>query len=73
MEDEATLQSELNSNGRATRVMRHKWLPDNLSRVITVHGIHTKTVDPQAFELSSLEPLTVTPRVLPLKDDEPMG
>ena len=56
MEDEATLRSEINSNGRATRVMRHKWLPDNLSGVGTIHGIRTETVDPQAFELSSPEP-----------------
>ena len=50
MEDEATLRSEIKSNGRATCVMRHKWLPDNLSGVGTVHGIHIETVDPQAFE-----------------------
>ena len=53
--------------------MRHKWLPDNLSGVGTVHEIRIETVDPQAFESSSPEPWTVTPLVLPLKDDGPIG
>ena len=73
MEDEATLRFEIISNERATRVMSHKWLPDNLSRVSTVHSLRIGTVDPQAFKQSSPKPRTVTPRVLLLKDDDPMG
>ena len=56
MEDEATLRSEIISNERKTCVIRHKWLPDNLSGVGIVHGICIETVDPQAFEPSSPEP-----------------
>ena len=56
MEDKVTLRSEIISNGRATCVIRHKWLLDNLSGVGTVHGIRIETVAPQAFEPSSPEP-----------------
>ena len=56
MEDEATLRSEIKSNERAMRVMRHKWLSDNLLGVCTGHGVYIETFNPQAFEPSSLEP-----------------
>ena len=41
MEVEVMLRSEIISNGRMTRVMRHKWLPEVLG-VGTVHGSISK-------------------------------
>ena len=70
----------------ALHVMRHKWLPEVLG-VGTVHGSISKlsshglwTVIPWTlnrhpldFESSSLESWTITPRVLSLKGDGPIG
>ena len=55
MEDEATLRSGIKSNKKATRVMRHKWPPDSLSRVCTGPSTYVEAVNPQALESSSLD------------------
>ena len=46
MEDMAMLRSKIISKERATRVMQHKWLLDNLSRVGIVHGIRIEPSSP---------------------------
>ena len=59
MEDEATLRSEIKSNGRATRVMCHKWLPDNLSGWVqfTLSVLKLSTHKPLNHHPQNLEPL----------------
>ena len=46
-EVEATLQSEIISNGNMTRVMHNKCFQDNLSRVGTIHGSVSKPSSPR--------------------------
>ena len=46
MEAQAMLRFEIISDERMTRVMHHKWFPDILSGVDTVHGSISKPSSP---------------------------